>query len=356
MLGICLKRYSMNSNGRAFKRRTHIDIPLDIGLPHFISDDTMSDDGPAFGNFKLSLQSVVCHQGISVETGHYISFVRSPDPDDQGEDQWMRFDDLAKERVVNVSIKDSLKHESPYLLFYQVIPFEGNLSVERGESVVNGDVPPPYAESNASQGSKPDLSFGSDTSTNFRTSDESPAQRPSLDTSISEEGKRGRSSIARENRHSELLRDGYYNRMPPAPVIDVALADNSRSASKLNPRADLAVLNDVGNTLRPSRRGSGSATDRSKVRPNSSSGENRLSASLSRLANRMSRDRLSIPSTAGDKQVEAPQSATSLPLEVGKGSEKARLRKEARDRGAGMAKDRHLLTKSKKPDRECAMM
>ena len=122
-----------------------------------MSDDAISDDGPAFGNFKLSLQSVVCHQGLTVESGHYISFVRSPNPSGQGQDQWLRFDDLAKERVVNVVIDDTLKRESPYLLFYQGIPVEGEPSIVRNEdaimnedAVVNEDAPPSSADSHAS--------------------------------------------------------------------------------------------------------------------------------------------------------------------------------------------------------------
>ena len=354
ILGICLKRYGMNYNGRTFKRRTRIDIPLDIGLPHFISDDDMSDDGPAFGNFKLSLQSVVCHQGISVEAGHYISFVRSPDSKNQGKDQWMRFDDLAKERVVNVSIEDSLKRESPYLLFYQVTPIEGESNIVNDESLSSGDVPPSYAESNPSKGSKPDLSFDSDLSIGFLTGDENPAQRLSFETSISEDGNRGRPSTRNATRESVLFPNSYHNKVSSAPAIDVTSVENSRNTLTLNPRANLAALTDEGNTLIPSRQGSKRVIGSSKGRPNSSSGDNRLSASLSRLANRMSRDRLTTLSAGGDQQAEVPQSTTSLPLEAGTVSERAR--KEARYRVAGATKDHNLLTNSKKPDRECIMM
>ena len=132
ILGICLKRYGIHPNGIAFKKRTHIDIPLEMGLPHFItgdeaepeSDDSRSDKSH-HGDFKLLLQSVVCHRGVSTDSGHYISLVRSPNSASNGEDQWMRFDDLANERVVNIAIDDWLNGEAtPYLLFYQVIPIE----------------------------------------------------------------------------------------------------------------------------------------------------------------------------------------------------------------------------------------
>ncbi|GKZ37979.1 hypothetical protein AbraIFM66950_009871 [Aspergillus brasiliensis] len=136
ILGMCLKRYSMTPTGKAIRLNTYIDIPTEIGLPHFIQDDSMEEEGPIYGNFKLSLQAMVCHRGTSVDSGHYISIVRgtsagAPPASSHGPDQeappdasryWMRFDDLAKERVTLVDIEQALKHESPYLLFYQILP------------------------------------------------------------------------------------------------------------------------------------------------------------------------------------------------------------------------------------------
>lgn len=109
-LGICLKRYKVLSNGQARRRSTHVDIPLEIALPHFIQDDALSDDGLAFGNFKLSLQSAVCHRGQSIDSGHYVSIVRSQAFFNSSTDRawnvsssggleretWMRLDDLAR--------------------------------------------------------------------------------------------------------------------------------------------------------------------------------------------------------------------------------------------------------------------
>ncbi|KAI7561405.1 hypothetical protein KC343_g9193 [Hortaea werneckii] len=100
----------------------------------------MEEDGPLVGNFRLMLQSVVCHRGVSVNSGHYITLCRgkasnaqrqngpSERHDSQGdifeemEDPWMRFDDLARERVSFVNIHEALEQETPYLLFYQVVP------------------------------------------------------------------------------------------------------------------------------------------------------------------------------------------------------------------------------------------
>ncbi|RMZ89275.1 hypothetical protein DV736_g3490, partial [Chaetothyriales sp. CBS 134916] len=124
MLGMCLKRYAFH-NGRPVRLNTYVDIPVDIGLPHFIQDDQMSDDGALFGNFKLSLQAAVCHRGYSVESGHYVALVRS-NPNTAEIPQWIRFDDLAPERVATIDIYAALREETPYLLFYQILPIDGD--------------------------------------------------------------------------------------------------------------------------------------------------------------------------------------------------------------------------------------
>ena len=133
VLGICLKRYSVDSKGRATRLGTKVDIPIEIGLPHFIQDDSRFEDAPTFGNFKLSLQSVVCHRGNSVNAGHYIAFARSTSSDRSGtvpgEDSsyWLRFDDLATQaRITLADIQKSLDSETPYLLFYQILPVDGD--------------------------------------------------------------------------------------------------------------------------------------------------------------------------------------------------------------------------------------
>ena len=131
VLGLCLKRYAIH-NGRPVRLNTYVDIPVEIGLPHFIQDDHMTDGGALFGSFKLSLQAVVCHRGNSVESGHYIALVRSTSSTDQNgqarEDTsyWMRFDDLAPERITIIDIYKALREETPYLLFYQIVPTDGD--------------------------------------------------------------------------------------------------------------------------------------------------------------------------------------------------------------------------------------
>ena len=130
VLGLCLKRYSFR-DGRPIRLGTYIDIPVEIGLPHFIQDD-VTDRGTSFGNFKLSLQSVVCHRGNSVDSGHYIALVKGTRAEggDSTEDskQWLRFDDLAPQRITMVDINVALREETAYLLFYQIVPIEEDMA------------------------------------------------------------------------------------------------------------------------------------------------------------------------------------------------------------------------------------
>lgn len=139
ILGICLKRYAMSSDGQPIRQNTPVDIPLQISLPHFIRDDKATDDAPPYGNFNMVLQSVVCHRGESLHSGHYITLIRGtakkkdkeeserPSSSDSSlpeysPERWIKFDDLARERVTYVDIEKALVEEMPYLLFYQVQP------------------------------------------------------------------------------------------------------------------------------------------------------------------------------------------------------------------------------------------
>lgn len=359
ILGICLKRYSMLPNGTAVKRKTRIDIPLEIGLPHFIQDDTMAEDGPAFGNFKLSLQSVVCHQGVSVESGHYISLVRSPDPQQNGEDKWMRFDDLAKERVTYTNVEQFLAVESPYLLFYQVIPIEGDPgNIAEGESqVLSSENPPAYSESTVSRDSNIDSAVGGlSVSVPSRKSASSEMQRPSLeihrpslDASASDEDPRGRSGVPSERRQS------------------VVFADDSVSSTNIDflptPNLELGQINGP-NTLAASRRGSKTTKSSSKSRASSRADDKRMSASLSRLASAISRDKLSTPPSVPIQVQDQVSKLHEIPIAAPTGDEKSHnkgtLKREAKEKSRASRRDHQHLVKGRhkdgKPDRECSVM
>lgn len=138
----------MTPKGASIRLDTHIDIPLEIISPHF------EDEGDLSGNYKLVLQAVVCHRGISTHSGHYVALVRTPSStsrrsddtatstgsihSEPSRDTWVRCDDLAHERVVPIDIKRALVEESPYLLFYRIQPV-----VEEAFD----DQPPMYEES-----------------------------------------------------------------------------------------------------------------------------------------------------------------------------------------------------------------
>lgn len=124
VLGLCLKRYFWTKDGPQRDPR-QVDIPLEIALPTFVTDDEMGgDDGTLYGNFKLVLQSAICHRGNSVHSGHYIALIHGE------EGKWLRFDDLAlAERVTTVDHKTVFEQESPYMLFYQVQPIEDDEAV-----------------------------------------------------------------------------------------------------------------------------------------------------------------------------------------------------------------------------------
>jgi hypothetical protein len=134
----------MDANGKPVRRGTFIDVPTEIPLPPFVGDDNLEDGALAFGRFTLSLQSVVCHRGNTVDSGHYISLVRAPkDASDvknvaDSNEKWLLFDDLAKERVRAVDVTQALKDECPYLLFYQVRP------IDEDSENTGGEKPPSY--------------------------------------------------------------------------------------------------------------------------------------------------------------------------------------------------------------------
>lgn len=243
VLGLCLKRYSFK-DGRPMRLGTYIDIPVEIGLPHFIQDDAVTDNGAMFGNFKLSLQSVVCHRGNSVDSGHYISLVRGTRAasSDSTEDtkQWLRFDDLAPQRITTVDINAALREETAYLLFYQVMPID-EVSSARSDTDASD------TKGGHSTTSLP-LSRASTTNMN--------SGRPSFEITAPE-SPRGRSSI--EGRRPSVI-----------SFTDSAISGTSKGHSR-----------NVSKSSSPNRRGSDTG---------SSGGAGGMVRRLSKLTKRRSRD------------------------------------------------------------------
>lgn len=148
-------------DGIAKRQNTFIDIPDSLRLPHFMlmDDSKVEEDSVLSQEYKLVLQSVVCHRGDSLHSGHYISFARvnpklltdnrryeTDPPPDYEDAQWVKFDDLAVDSRVSYvdDIKESLKHEMPYLLFYQIVPM---VDVTTASTAGSETEPPSYNDS-----------------------------------------------------------------------------------------------------------------------------------------------------------------------------------------------------------------
>lgn len=381
VLGICLKRYTMSLDGTPKRLDTYVDIPLEIGLPHFISDERMQDEGPLFGNFKLVLQSVVCHRGVSVDSGHYVSLVRANKPPSQQrpgsshsepvdeEDSWLRFDDLSNPRVIDVDIQKALREESPYLLFYQVQPIDEELA-SRGD-------PPTYDEAQS-------VTISS---------------APSKETLTSEVGTTATDTDFTEWERVNLVKSMNSGEAPSSVVGSVTGSEApGRNSMSSNRRSSLAIEDldgsapnlgrgrppptpdeQRGSFLSTSRRNSKAWLSGSKSRPSSQSGEGRLSLTLSRLTGRGSKDKLvASDTTLSDDPVivvhetsgnvesvqtikpQPPASPGKLHKDTGvsRSKTKKHFRSKSRDAAPG-AEDVPLKGKHKskdRPDRECAVM
>ena len=352
ILGICLKRYLVDKKGKAERLDTHIDIPLEIALPHFIQDDSMAEDGPAFGNFKLSLQSIVCHRGTSVDSGHYLSAVRYPNTakaqdteSPRAPDQWLKHDDLAKERVVKVNIEHFLQHECPYLLFYQVQPIDSDASdvSEFTEDPRLGN-PPSYAES---------LGHGSNGPTISIDDSGAPEEMQTYDNGL------------------QVLPNSLgATSGVSSPTGAESTVDRRRPSGEVK-RGRLRML---------------SRTNSSDPTSSENASGRRLSASLSRMANRMNISRPasmisstnegfpreSVPPIANDPHIQpstprlygtSPRAETFSTRQASE-VDAGKLQKEPKEKGKARGSQHqhhHVLTKGRhhkeeKPDRECRIM
>ncbi|EME82161.1 uncharacterized protein MYCFIDRAFT_215597 [Pseudocercospora fijiensis CIRAD86] len=350
VLGICLKRYSYTNTGQAQRRDTYVDIPLEIAVPNFVSDENMDEGGPLVGNFRLLLQSVVCHRGMSVNSGHYVCLSRgtaanavseshessrrgSLTDSEDVEDPWMRFDDLSSQRVTDVDIHEALRQETPYLLFYQVQPIgdDGhsihNLpSYEEATSRSQSDLLPleekPYLDSGLgsentlekvpSQALSEGNQIGSDT-----VDWEPGSGRPSLEISTTVDGPRGRCSIDDRRRSITFDDASVFGsiRTDPTGSVPSTPAEEQPNALEKNGNSFLAVANKLSGSRRGSRQSKGG---NSKSRPTStgldSANNSRFSLNLnmSKLTQKISRND---NNGAFEMPADEPQ-ATATVLEV----------------------------------------
>ena len=392
VLGICLKRYSYTNTGQARRLDTYVDIPLEISLPEFVSDDNMHDEGPLMGNFKLLLQSIVCHRGVSVHSGHYICLSRGSvaktkarqstgerrgsDDEEVTDDPWVRFDDLTSERIAPVNIHEALRKETPYLLFYQVLPIDDD-----GQSI--HDLPS-YTEatsrsqSDAAPLEKPYLNEppASDNGLNQVLSEPTmPAhqstdaidwrpysERTSMDANVALELPGGRADMAEaeeRRRKSVTLDTSSYSgsiKTDPNSSSQPTTPSEERNNSLLN------VANKVGGSRRGSRL---SRNSNSQARPRSTDAGNRFSLNMTKLTQRMSKnDTADVPvilpsehvaaELAGQNDAEKPVIASSASLPATTSKVNATNSKSA----TKVRKEKPVAKRKghKQDDRDCVLM
>ncbi|KAI3324986.1 cysteine proteinase [Xylariaceae sp. AK1471] len=289
VVGICLKRYMVDRNGNMKRQNTYIDIPDSLRLPRFIVDDRHVDEGGLTAEYKLVLQSVVCHRGDSLHSGHYISFCRvapklltdnrryeKDPPPDYEEAQWVKFDDLATERVITVDdIKESLKEEMPYLLFYQIVPIVDVAASSVGS--IEAD-PPAYDDgtpiviTSEVPGHQEYDRVSHKTSDYFDNSSSIPSATTSVRFSIDLEPS-GRRSFADE--------DGFLSVSRRASIAygDLIASNLGMTSNEHSPAASPGEETTTQRLSRAAARFKSS----SKSRPHSQAGETRISQTMSKL-------------------------------------------------------------------------
>lgn len=349
----------MDEQGNAKRQNTFIDIPDSLRLPHFISDERHAEENELSAEYKLVLQSVVCHRGDSVHSGHYISFCRvapklltdnrrhdNDPPPDYEEAQWVKFDDLLIEQRVSPvdDIKQSLKEEMPYLLFYQIVP---TIDVATSSADSTETKPPSYddttvniALSEASGLSQDRPSVSRQASSYF----ENLSTLPSTSASV-----RFSADLELPSRRSFADEDGF---LSVSRRDSVANIDSSPGPSPLpSPVTEESTAQRLSRAASKFRNGS-------KSRPQSQGGDGRISITMSRLGGlvRPSKDALRDSTTAvdTDDDYEVLESAGSIEKEKEKeiitnnkkGKSKSRPEKGKGKGGKG---------KLELPDRECVV-
>lgn len=354
----------MTENGKATRLNTYVDIPTEIGLPHFIQDDNMDADGPLYGNFKLSLQAFVCHRGKSVDSGHYIAIVRgtsagatpaTPNSPSQSTDDpsryWMRFDDLAQERVTLVDVEKALRTESPYLLFYQILPIdedaaEANLRNKHTSSFSSGSNP----DSDVAGVSQSLLNL-STVATDVDGPEGSVIARPSFEITGPDNAE-PRPSVLNGRRRSAFSETANSNG-------NLQLNDDSLMTPDYTPKEEGGR-----SSFSFSRRGSRVSKSNPGSRDGSQASDSRFSTAFSRFAGLLSRDKSSDESSIEDDDGDGPaiEHDEGKPASSGEEKkEKSTGRRWSKDRGKSKDKNK-TKEKSKdkvgkkKLDRECVVM
>ncbi len=382
---ICLKRYMMTEAGTPKRQNTFIDIPDSLRLPHFMmmGDERIneSSESSEFNmEYKLVLQSVVCHRGDSLHSGHYISFARvnpklltdnrrhDHDPPPDYEDaQWVKFDDLQLESRVSYvdDIKKSLKEEMPYLLFYQIVPM---VDVTTASTDDNEMEPPSYSDSTLNvpgiqtpntELDRPDISrqasgyFESSTWSNS-----GPSIRFSSDLE-----RPARLSLDEESNTS-----GTHLKTSPSRRGSIGLSESTGTTPAITPDAHSTVVtpSEETTTHRLSRAAARFTKSGNRSRPASQAGENRISTTMSRLGlMRTSKE----PLRGTEDGAESGSAAETLLGDAQQQQihhhhhhsrkDKDRGKSKSREKDAEKAsreKDKAKANKTGVPERECVVM
>ncbi|KFG78763.1 ubiquitin hydrolase family protein [Metarhizium anisopliae] len=381
VVGICLKRYAMTEFGQAQRHNTFIDIPDSLRLPHFMLAGGPNLEEDLYGlstEYKLVLQSVVCHRGDSLHSGHYISFARvapklltgnrrhdfDPPPDYE-EAQWVKFDDLeAKSRITYVDdIKQALKVEMPYLLFYQIVPM---VDMPRASTDGTETNPPSYNESKTSMELNCDLSssaFGRLTGhhrDDLQAIDLGPRSKPpSIRLSADmDHPARGTFDPSWVTSHTGST---------PNASRRESMANTESPAVTPGGASPVMAPSDEPTASRLSRAASRFALGR-QSRPESQSGEGRLSFSMTRLGGLMksSKEPLIEPPPSNGLQTSASNSTAPISETSAKGPDSpvdgekhGATPQTQKHKHRGKTKDKDKAEKQKageQPERECSVM
>jgi len=366
----------MTEQGVPKRQNTHIDIPDSLRLPHFMAlDDAAEQETDGLSEeYKLVLQSVVCHRGDSLHSGHYIAFARvapklltdnrrhdHDPPPDYEEAQWVRFDDLATDdRVSPVDdINQSLREEMPYLLFYQIVPMVDVTTTSTDGSVTE---PPSYNDSAVNVpdrvGTPPaevktDRPEGISVSTSdyFDSSTTLVHTGPTIRFS-SEIERPVRLSLDDDPTSVHLQVDN-------SRRGSVAFSESTAVTPSVNSEAPSPVVTpqDESTANRLSRAAAKFTKTGSKSRPTSQAGEGRMSLTMSRLGGlmvRSSKDPLSgVSGTEG-----LDEHAVATEDTEGKEKEHHHLHHHhhKKDRTKSKSREKDKGKQSGVPDRECAVM
>lgn len=381
----------MDSQGRPIRRNTFIDIPDSLRLPRFMlaEDDTkIEEEVNAFSDYKLVLQSVICHRGESLQSGHYYAFARvapkrltdnrrhdfDPPPDYE-EAQWVKFDDLIEEARVSYvnDIKQAFKENMPYLLFYQIVPM-----VEMAPPLTQGTgpEPPSYNETRLSldvttpdgghQTPIRDNGYFDAAELSRRAKAFSPSARASLD-------------VDRSSRKSfEAGGFSYTNSLAPeSRRQSIGFSDSTAATPAITPDGNSPMIS-PSDEITPSRlsRAASRFTMGRASRPSSQSGDNRMSLTMSRLSGlmRASKEPLNEPpklDIAGsvasivESQAETREGLVEARPSYSKGEGSRKEHKEGREskefrHKRGKSKEKQPKERKVKavsqPERECLVM